>query len=488
MKLYSTVFITGFTILFLEIIGSRLISPVYGNTIFVWSSLIGVTIASLALGYYLGGKFSQNNPNRIGYPIIIGVMWIPLLLIFKEVLPMTTFMGVQLGSLASSVILLAFPLTLLGMVTPVLIQLSKKEKGLASGNIFAVGTIGSFFGAIITGFILIPNVPISYMLVTVPVFSMLIGGYWLSKQKSIIPVSITVSPYAIIVLISLMMVVPSAEAVIFETESLYGNIKVYDGFGNNRLLLVDNSLQSIVEKDGWTSNVPFASHMEFAYFINPSIDDALVLGLGSGALSEKLENELGATVTNIEIDQKIDEIAREYFNYDGTTIISDARYFMKTTDQKFDLILYDLARGDSFPIHLYTTEAFYDAKQILNPNGVLVIHLDGLIDSKKINSIFKTLENNFDNVILLNGGDSMLSAKVFFATDKNLNIIDIENQINLSRHSNGMKHTYDNILQNKMIYEVNSGTILSDDYNPMDILQLESSIAWRESSWGMLNE
>ena len=60
--LYLTEFITGFTILFLEIIGSRLISPVYGNTIFVWSSLIGVTIASLALGYYLGGKFSHNNP------------------------------------------------------------------------------------------------------------------------------------------------------------------------------------------------------------------------------------------------------------------------------------------------------------------------------------------------------------------------------------------------------------------------------------------
>ncbi len=161
---------------------------------------------------------------------------------------------------------------------------------------------------------------------------------------------------------------------------------------------------------------------------------------------------------------------------------------MKTTDQNYDLILYDLARGDSFPIHLYTTEAFSDAKQILTPNGILVIHLDGLIDSKKINSIFKTLEDNFDNVILLNGGDSMLSAKVFFATDKNLNIIDIENQINLSRHSNGMKHTYDNILQNNMIYEVNSGIILSDDYNPMDILQLESSIAWRESSWEMLNE
>jgi hypothetical protein len=53
--LYCTVFLTGAAVMVIELLGTRLIAPFYGASLYVWASLISVTMIALAIGYFAGG-------------------------------------------------------------------------------------------------------------------------------------------------------------------------------------------------------------------------------------------------------------------------------------------------------------------------------------------------------------------------------------------------------------------------------------------------
>ena len=59
------VFISGGVLMALEIVGSRVLAPYFGSSIFVWGSLISVVMAALSLGYYWGGWLSAREPSRL---------------------------------------------------------------------------------------------------------------------------------------------------------------------------------------------------------------------------------------------------------------------------------------------------------------------------------------------------------------------------------------------------------------------------------------
>ena len=62
--LLASVFITGSCVLIIEILAIRLLSPYYGNTIYTTSSVLGIVLAALSLGYYFGGKLADNRPSH----------------------------------------------------------------------------------------------------------------------------------------------------------------------------------------------------------------------------------------------------------------------------------------------------------------------------------------------------------------------------------------------------------------------------------------
>ncbi len=162
--IYVTVFTCGTCLMCLEIAGSRVLAPFFGSTIFVWGSLIGVFMAALSCGYYLGGKLSDLKPQlRVLLGLAAGAG------LFIIVLP-TFEMGVchaiqrarwgpRMGPLASSVVLFLVPSVLLGMVSPFAIRLCAKELagvGNVAGRLYALSTVGSIAGTIGTAFWLIP--------------------------------------------------------------------------------------------------------------------------------------------------------------------------------------------------------------------------------------------------------------------------------------------------------------------------------------------
>src|SRR6187549_3670210 len=62
-ELFATVFVTGAVVMTVEIVGTRVIGPVFGVGLFVWSSLLAVTLAALATGYYAGGVLADRTPS-----------------------------------------------------------------------------------------------------------------------------------------------------------------------------------------------------------------------------------------------------------------------------------------------------------------------------------------------------------------------------------------------------------------------------------------
>ncbi|MBI2349215.1 MAG: fused MFS/spermidine synthase, partial [Deltaproteobacteria bacterium] len=57
------VFVSGAVLMALEIVGSRVLAPYFGSSIFVWGSLISVVLAALSVGYYWGGWLSERSPS-----------------------------------------------------------------------------------------------------------------------------------------------------------------------------------------------------------------------------------------------------------------------------------------------------------------------------------------------------------------------------------------------------------------------------------------
>ena len=166
------VFISGASVMGLELLGSRLMSPYFGNTMFVWGSLIGITLTGLSAGYSYGGKRSDQKASYQTFSLLIFIAGSYTLLstllaaeIFKIILLFK--IGEIYGPLISSIVFLLAPAFLLGAVTPFAIKLSVKSMktiGQTAGNLYSLSTVGSIFGTFVTTFILVPIVGVDIIL------------------------------------------------------------------------------------------------------------------------------------------------------------------------------------------------------------------------------------------------------------------------------------------------------------------------------------
>lgn len=157
------VFMCGAVVMSFEILGSRVLAPNFGNSIFVWGSLISVFLAGLSAGYYIGGKFADINPSSRKLAFII---WAPALLLvsfpfYGAAVSDWIFInvpGIRLGPLLASLILFFVPSVFLGAVSPYTARLmicSLHTSGKTIGALYALSTLGSILGTLLTSFYLI---------------------------------------------------------------------------------------------------------------------------------------------------------------------------------------------------------------------------------------------------------------------------------------------------------------------------------------------
>src|SRR3972149_124108 len=151
-----------------EITASRLVAPYFGSSTIVWANLIGIVLAALALGYWLGGRIADRRPQ----PALLGVIVLAAAVcvaaipfVAKPFLDLTVegldnaSAGAVIGSFVAVLLLFAPPVVLLGVVAPFAIRLpvaSIEPAGAVAGRLYALSTAGSLLGTFLPALVLIP--------------------------------------------------------------------------------------------------------------------------------------------------------------------------------------------------------------------------------------------------------------------------------------------------------------------------------------------
>jgi predicted membrane-bound spermidine synthase len=162
--LATLVFVCGWAVMSLEILGGRILTPFFGSDIYVWGSVISVFLMSLAIGYFLGGKLSKRFTKPVylcGVILVAAVSMMVLTQVHERVngavfdLLVTESGGERWACLLAATSLFLLPTTLLGMVSPCAVRLAAREVssvGEKAGTLYAISTVGSVLGCLMTSF------------------------------------------------------------------------------------------------------------------------------------------------------------------------------------------------------------------------------------------------------------------------------------------------------------------------------------------------
>lgn len=417
------VFISGAVLMALEIVGSRVLAPYFGNSIFVWGSLISVVLAALSLGYYWGGWLSERNPSfaRLLALLVIpglNIFFLPFIYPSVNLWIATVDFGVRLNPLIASVIFFLLPGIFLGTISPYSIRLAAttlSTVGSTAGSLYALSTCGSIFGTLLTAFHLIPLLGVSNIIhslgMTLMLLALLLWPLVRISQREEVRTVIALFLLAV----ACGTLVPPAWArlkTILEKDSFYHRIRVEED-DEARYLYFDRTLQSAMNLDDPTAlRLRYSRYASVGLAFRPDAKRVLIIGLGGGSIPKKYQKEFPSMEIDVaEIDPEVIQVAKKYFSLRETKNLrvhaQDGRLFLMRTAQRYDLILVDAYFKDAIPFHLTTREFFRLAEGRLTENGIVVINVIGAVTGpggKITRSVAKTLSRIFPQIYIFPTG------------------------------------------------------------------------------------
>lgn len=491
--LILTAMVCGALVMAVEVMGSRVISPFYGVSLFVWTSLITVTLVALALGYAAGGIISdrKGTPDYL-YGIILAAGLSAVLIPHLKGIILKSFLhlGLRSGALVSSMLLFGPVLFLLGCVSPYIIKIAAKEIkniGRTVGLFYAVSTIGSFLGTVLTGFILIAylGVNLIFGIIGVVLICLSVIYFLIFRKKWYLLILIAI-PFFIPDTADLNPVVmPNGTKVtrVFSKDSFYGNLKVVDysyGIAHTRELIIDGLIQGGIDMNNSLPVYEYMYFMEFLpYSLNPAGKNCLVIGLGAGIIPMWYE-KMGIKTDTVDIDPNVVTIAKKYFGFElaGDVIISDARYYLINSNKTYDYIVLDVFNGDTTPGHILSVEALQILKTRMTQKGILAVNLAGSLKKETFMtaSVIKTLESVFKTVEIyplfsLDNSEGWGNLAVI-AYDYPSIPLDLSPVKNLPVHPLA-RDLVSRLADQRFSFPSDTpAIILSDDYNPIDFYDI----------------
>ncbi len=417
--LYLTVFISGMTSLGVELAASRLIEPYFGTSNLVWASIIGLILLYLTAGYALGGRWADRSPRpETMYGIIawaaFGVGLVPFAA--RPVLQLASRgfadfnVGMLGGSFAAVLVLLSAPITLLGCVSPFAIRLAVSDvrtAGGVAGRIYAISTAGSFIGTFLPVLVLIPNIGTRNTSLLFAFVLMAVAFAGLGRRA----LRLAWMPLVLLALaIGLRsQVVKPYEGALYETESTYNYIQVIEQAGVRYLLLNEGQgIHSVYDPNNLRTFGTWDYFLVAPFFNAPPfaperIERVAVIGLAAGTIARQYTAVYGpVAIDGIEIDPKIVQAGRDYFAMKQpnlNVIVSDGRYALAHSTQRYDVIGIDAYRLPYIPWHLTTREFFQQARAHLADSGVLVVNVGHTDDDYRlVEAMAATLQSVFPAV------------------------------------------------------------------------------------------
>ncbi|WP_431856888.1 spermidine synthase [Azospirillum sp.] len=396
------IFLTGGTILALQLIASRIMTPYFGVSLFIWTSILSITLLFLALGYAAGGRLTRvwARPRLdLAFQLAPGLsaLWlVAACRLYPAVFRPLALWDLLGGSFVACLILLSGPLLLLSALNPLLVALNRDaaagDDG-GSGWVFFVSTIGSVAGVLVCAFLIIPYAGNRDAVLLLAAALSLTG---LLRRRGDGPLArrhrLALAVLSAVGLVStgLLAEVPGGAVrtardgdgntwtVLAEAPSAFGGLKVVSiadpaGVAPVRALLRDGLVQNAMAADG-RSDALFAYALEnLALSAVPAPKRALVLGLGAGFVPMALAAR-GVSVDVVEIDPKVVEVAGRHFGFRAGAVgvhTEDARTFVRRCAEPYDIVLVDLFNGDGMPEHLVTLEFMTDLANCLTPGGAV---------------------------------------------------------------------------------------------------------------------
>jgi predicted membrane-bound spermidine synthase len=405
LALGALVFGAGIGALATEITASRLLAPYFGSSTIVWANLIGIVLAALALGYWLGGRLADRRPQPalLGSIVLAGAVFVAAIpFVAKPFLDLTVeglddaSAGAVIGSFVAVLLLCAPPVVLLGMVSPFAIRLavsSIETAGAVAGRLYALSTAGSLLGTFLPALVLIPAIGTQRTFLVVAALLAVSACFLLGVRYLVVAA-------ALAALIALPPgAVKAQEGLLHEETSYHQYIQVVERDDGRRLLYLNEgvAVHSVWRPDSVLTGGVWDAFLALPPLLGRPLERVAILGNAAGTTARALGVYYpDAEIDGVELDPAVSGVGRRYFGLEDnprlTVHDADARPFLRRTDQRYDLIVVDAYHQPYVPFYLATREFFGLVRERLAPGGIVALNVAAVPDDERlVRAIGRTL-------------------------------------------------------------------------------------------------
>jgi spermidine synthase len=440
----AAVFIAGGVLLGMELVASRVLAPFFGSSIFVWGALIGVVLAGLSAGYWIGGVLADRFPRPA---LLLGVLALgagTILLI--PVVDQTVLeaivewdAGPRMNPLLATIALFGIPSVVLATASPIAVRLRARSVdtvGATAGRLYALSTAGSIAGTLLTAFLLIPEIGTNQLLglLATALFvaaGLVALGEWMLPAVVAVALLIAGSAAAAVALEpeqggrlsgaaaqnwsplyrlrgaeDIVQAPPGGFRLLYSKNTRYHGLTVVED-DESRHLRFESSFQSgMFLDDPYRTRYLYSDYLQLALAYNQGARRILMIGLGGGSAPKRMWRDFPEIEMEVvELDPVVRDVAYRFFELPRSTrlrvSVEDGRRYLQRNSERWDAIMIDAYFSDALPFHLTTVEFLELARSRLNPGGVIVSNIIGAVagpTSKLFRSMYKTYRAVFPSV------------------------------------------------------------------------------------------
>ena len=482
-KLEITVFLSGALTMMLELIAARVLSPYVGSSNLIWTTIIGIMLTSMSVGYWFGGKMAdKNKENDIRMLSVfllisaIATSFIPILEVeFIDTLSQLSSNLIFVAIICAT-ITFGIPSFLLATVSPISVKIKNSSMdhiGETSGKISSLSTIGSIFGTFFAGFILIPNLGVRNIILGCSILLWMLSIYLFYKKDK---------KYIILAIIELIIIVGlnllggyqfhlENPEIIKDVDSEYSRIWVTNlnvGENTYKTLQVDTGLESYMNQETGEMGARYLYYYDLFEYYNKEAKDALMIGGAAYTYPmHYLKKYEDKTIDVVEIDETMTQIAEEEFGLDKNNpnlglITQDGRSYLNYNEKKYDTIFIDAFKGLNAPFELTTYEAMQRVYNSLNENGTVITNIIASLEGEDTDFIeyeYTTYKAVFDDV-------KLFKVNPDYPDDgkQNLILVGIRGNADINTDK---EEEYHELLSNEIKDFTSDKPIVTDDYAPI---------------------
>ncbi len=484
------VFICGAMVMIFELAGSRVLAPYFGTSLIVWTSLIGVILGSLSLGYWLGGKIADKKADYgiFSFLIFFSGLLIAVITVFKT--PILIFLQGSIGDIRisgtiASLLLFSPGSIFLGMISPYAIRLKLETidtSGATVGRLYAISTVGSIVGTFLAGFYLIPFLGTTAIFYFIA-FILIAISFAVSIPVFLKVKVLFVAALVFYVFFSSFVLAEKEGAEVIRIETNYNSIRIFEGIDPTterpiRILNTDPyGIQGgvFIDKDD-DLIFEYLKYYRLANFFVSNLKESLVIGGGVYSLpKDYIKRNPDAHIDVVEIDPKLTELARKYFNFNDDPRIAiyheDGRTFLnKASPNYYDCIFLDAFNSHlTIPFHLTTKEVAKSVYNSLNDEGIVMANIISSVTGemgKFLRAEYLTYKEIFPQVylFLVKGKEGSEKQNIMLVAIKSDKIYE------LSSDNEEYSKYFKNLWTGEIINDV---PILTDDFAPVDYYTLK---------------